>query len=1026
MQGQGTTDAQPSTTSGQRRYVTVMFADLCDSTELGGRMEAEHYVEMLRALRAACRKVIVRHGGHIARLQGDGLLAVFGFPESKEDDGRRACEAALELHHTIGHVTFPEFGLPQGALALHSGIHAGLTFVQGGGVEVGTLELLGDVPNTAARLCSLAERNQIVVSEETLGAEVHFFDTYQHEIAQLRGRTHALAICRVRHRSAVHRRFEARAVRGLAPFVGREIELQMLLDCVDATTQGKPRCVAVIGEPGLGKTRLVEEVLRTARAANGLALHGYCESYLSAEPLQPFLQILRAVCGIEPGTPAQQAASRAEISLAALTGLPQTLRAELLRTLSLSQGSALPRSEAGMTVDAYAALIDTLASERPLLLVLDDWQWADELSQRVLDSVLSLTRPVAVLLASRAESASLGLLPRAASLLELAPLALDETRRTLAHLLPQADPLMVGDIHRYGGGVPLFIEELCHSVTSQRLKRPSGQRLTGAAWLAGLVESRVERLPFEQRELVRVAAVMGNTFPSWLLERITGHSEDAPLVRALADQDLIFPAEQPGIMRFKHGVTRDVIYEAVGLDERKALHLRVAEALRTRNLEADQESLLEALAYHYTAGGMPPEAARFAELAGDKAMAAFALDRARAQYATALNALDAQSEQAADPRQWCALSEKLGMAIVFDPLALHDGVAIFERALRLAQLANDARALARAHYWLAYIHYAKGNSLETMRHCEQALALAQHQDERLSAQVRATLGQALHCACEYDRAMPLIDMALQAKRSRGRAGSSVAVGSAYALACKGAMLGDRGLFVQADECFAESLALLGATTHQVASSVRNWISAVYQWQGRWQEAADIAEESMAIAERGKSRQLLAMSRSLWGHAHWMLTGREDGLQAVLDATTWIEERQGALVTSLNYGYLVNGAVAEARIRDARRHAARLFLRARRHDRLGEAMGCRALAVAAGQAGDFRAAERYLAQAERAAAARGSPHETASNQLCRAKLHAWQGQRSDCGAWLDSATAAFAAMSMHWHTQQAEQLRAQIG
>jgi hypothetical protein len=202
-----------------------------------------------------------------------------------------------------------------------------------------------------------------------------------------------------------------------------------------------------------------------------------------------------------------------------------------------------------------------------------------------------------------------------------------------------------------------------------------------------------------------------------------------------------------------------------------------------------------------------------------------------------------------------------------------------------------------------------------------------------------------------------------------------------------------------------------------------WYSAMLQWQGRWDEAEQQADRAAQTAEFCKSRQLLAMSRSLWGHAHWMASGRAEGLRALLDGTTWIEERQGALVTSLNYGWLVAGAIAEGREVDARRHARRLFARARERDLLGLAMGCRALARAAAVAGRAAVAERYLGWAERAAARRGSPHEAACNELGRAEVMLALGlPAAPVRPRLDAAAAAFEALDMRWHLQRCEALR----
>ena len=968
---------------GSRRQLTLLFCDLSDSVRLGELMEAEDYAALLASFRRLSREIIPRHGGHIARMQGDGVLALFGHPTAREDDGRRATEAALELHAAVGALPARD---PGGApLTLHSGIHAGLVYLSDGDVERGRFELLGTVPNVAARLSAMAEADDILVSDETLGPQRHFFATSARMQVQVRGRAEPLSVYRVLGRADARNRFEAMSRRGLFPFIGREGPLQQLRESLRRALAGAPQGVTLCGGPGLGKTRLIEELLRHASAARCRVLRGYCESYLSAEPLQPFAQMMRAVQS---------------------DGDADALLAETRQQAARSGPGAM-----GM-------LFDGLATRQPLLLVIDAWKWSDEASQQALDAGLALQRPICVLLASR--EVPDGLSSRPTTVIELKPMEGAEAAEAVHHLLPDADPFMVAEIHRYAGGIPLFIEELCHSASAQGMQSLAGLRPRGQAWLNGLIESRDGRLPAEQGSLVRAAAVMGNVFPAWLLESITGHGAESPAVRGLAAQDFVFPGEG-GTLRFKHGITRDVVYEAVGLHERKALHRRIARALEAHAELVLGDDLLEALAYHCAAGELPQEAVRHAESAGDKAMAASALDRARAQYSAALQALDASAPLDRDGQlHWCAIAQKLGMACVFDPLALADGLATFERGAAMARSSGDLTALARAEYWLGYLCYAKGLSRPAVAHCEAALDLAaQAGDARLAAQVRATLGQALLSAAQYDRALGLLDAALDSKRRQATpAGSKLAVGSAYALACKGYLLGDRGRFSEADDCFAQALHMLGDMRHQVAASVHHWLSVVRQWQGRWEEALRAADEAASIAEQVKSRQQLAMGRALAGHARWMISRDPKALQSMREATRWIEARKGGLATSLNHGWLIEGALAEGRLAEARRHAARLFLRARQDDRIGEALGCRALAQAASAAGDFTSAERYLRWASRSAELRGSGHERAANTLCEAQVELDRGRVGETRRLLDAARPAFEAMGMWWHLERA--------
>ena len=345
-------------------------------------------------------------------------------------------------------------------------------------------------------------------------------------------------------------------------------------------------------------------------------------------------------------------------------------------------------------------------------------------------------------------------------------------------------------IHSYAGGVPLFIEELCHSISAGNPSDSLQGRGTHG-WVATLVASRLARLPPEQVNVVRAAAVIGNTVPNWLLVSACGGAPDQATVRALADADFLYAAPAAGGLRFKHGITKDAVYESIGLRERQALHQRVEIALLARSEQTDREDTLEALAYHSRGAGHWENAAHYAERAGDKAMAAFALDRACAQYQVAMETLDrVQNRSREQSLRWCQLANKLGMASIFDPLSLSDDVTVYERAVALARSLGDASVLARAQYWLGYMCYGFGRFREGVMHARHALVVAREAGEnRLAAQIQASLGQILAATCQYDEAIALMDGAVSAKQQRGRPGGGIAIGSAYALSCKGERAG---------------------------------------------------------------------------------------------------------------------------------------------------------------------------------------------------------------------------------------------
>ena len=959
--------------------------DVSASSRLAEELEAEHFAEILAALRDICRAVVQRHGGRIARIQGDGALALFGYPVPGEDDGRRAAEAALDVHAKFAQVE--SAGLPSALtpLQMHSGIHCGLALVSEGDVERGRFEVIGDAPNTAARLAALAPAGVIFADEESLGPHANFFELEPVGTLVLPGRSTPISTVRVLARADVKRRFDATARRGLTPFIGRQGTLAAVADLLQATATGPlTRRVFICGEAGIGKTRLLEEIAQLPAATAFQCLRGYCENYLGAEVLQPFAQMGRALT--TPREPSD-------------VGAPHGQRASFAAEL----------------LDVLAAF----AASRPVLLLIDDWQWADDASRQLLEALLKAGRQMLVVLATRPMPDGSEALSGAIRF-DLVPFSESETSRTVGRWLPAADPFVVAEIHRYAGGVPLFIEELCHSVSSRAPLRPALGKAGTSAWLTSLVASRLNRLPAPQQHIVRVAAVLGSLFPKAWLQRVDALRGEELDLSALAEADFVYPVDSGAMLRFKHGLTRDAVYETVGLRERVAIHLQVVSMLSTQDGAWLRAETLEALAYHAHAAGLGAAAARYAELAGDKANSAFALDRARALYLSAMDSLDGRADMAREEvLRWCSIAHKLGMTCTFDPLALPDALPIFERCLELSRKAGDAAITARSQYWLGYVCYVLGHPRKAALHCREALRSATLiEDRRLMAQVEATLGQALGASSDYDEALVLMDRALNAKRQGIRTGSSIAVGSVFTLACKGGVLGDRGEFDAAHTCFDQAMALLGDSTHPVANSVRNWAVMVLLWQGRWKDAQRVADESLRSAESSRALLPLAISRAAGGYARWMGTGSVEGFEQIIEAVQWMEQRRGQFFTSIFYGWLVEGCVALKRYSEARRHAAKLFQRSRAGELLGETVGCRALALAGLDASEIQRADRYLQQAQASAFRRGSRREKALNDLCLAQMLHRKGRAVESAGAARMAIDEFHAMGMEWHASTA--------
>jgi class 3 adenylate cyclase/tetratricopeptide (TPR) repeat protein len=942
-----------SSHAGSRFQLTLLFVDLSSSTAISQAMEPEHYMEVMAELRMIWQRVIDKFGGHLIRSQGDGALIVFGYPHSTEEDGRRAAEAALEIHglvEKIRHTFLPRKFCP---LRMHSGIHAGTVLMSPGDIERGRFDLSGEIPNTAAHLAAAAAPGQIVASMAVLGPHANYF-----ELEQITWRGNGSPpkdLRSVVRRSEVHNRFDATKRRGLTPLFGREsivAQIERFLASANIDVEARHDCLVLVGSAGMGKTRLINETLSWHRSAPITFMYGACENHCAPAALQPFTQMLRSYHGTSP---------------------PELISAPQLRVTGL------------------VSFFTSIPQEDNLVIIIDDWQWADDASRQLVGALLALPNRPKILLATRPQDSGAGWI-HGAPHIDISPLSAQQTALAVRRWIPHADPFLCESIYKYSGGVPLFIEELCHSASISDLKKTVGGSGITQSWLGSLVASRLAQQPTGLQELIRICAVIGNAVPLWLLEATRGHLPSAQTLTELEDADFLYPVYLNGqlvSLLFKHGITWDAVYKGIGFQERSNLHLRILDAVSIHQTQkANEEDFTVLLAHHSRGAGRWAQAAVFSESSGDKSMAASALDLANTQYKAALVALDRSPELTREQSlTWCKIAGKLALTSIFDPLCLGNDLSTFETAVQVATELQDAPSLAQATYWLGYLQYGLGNLRAGATKVREAIAIAHNATlTSLVAPFEATLGQILIASCEYDEGLVLLDRALEAKKLRPeRLKGSAAMGAAYSLAISGFAFADRGQFDEARHRFDEALNLLGGTTHPIGNSVRNFICISYIWQEKWPEAEAVAIESRQIAENNRTLLQLASSRGLHDYIQWATGKDRAGLGRFKETLVWMDEHQSSFYTSLYFGFLTHACAAEGQIEEARKYALCVALRRKEGDTLGEAMACRAMAKLAAAGGRQALALRWMARAEKSATARKSEREHYLNRKLLAEI-----------------------------------------
>jgi class 3 adenylate cyclase len=527
-----------------RRTVTVLFCDLADSTALGETFDPERLRALLARYFEQMRVIVERHGGTVEKFIGDAVMAVFGVPAVHEDDALRAVRAALEMRDAL-----PELGL-QGRIG-----------VMTGEVVTGTEERLatGDAVNVAARLEQAAQPGEVLIGQPTLALVRDAAEVQPVEPLRLKGKAKPVPAYRLlRVRAAPERPHGAR-------FVGRSRELAVIREAWERV-QAEQRCelVTVIGDAGVGKSRLVAELLASIEAT---VVRGRCLPYGEGITYWPVVEILKQLDLLPP----DQAAAAAIRSL-------------------LGHGKAA--TSADEIAWALRKTLEHAASERGLVVVFDDIQWGEETFRDLIDHVARLSRGAAILLLCVARPELAERRPSWPVTLWLDPLADDEVEQLIAERIPRR---LRERIARAAGGNPLFIEEMLAMAEQEK-----GEVVVPPT-LQALLAARLDQLETGQRAVLERGSIEGEIFHRGAVQALgPRETQVTPLLAALVRNALIRP-DRPQLagedaFRFRHLLVRDAAYEALSKATRAELHERLASWLEEQG--ADLPELDEILGYH--------------------------------------------------------------------------------------------------------------------------------------------------------------------------------------------------------------------------------------------------------------------------------------------------------------------------------------------------------------------------------------------------------------------------------------------
>ena len=629
------TAAPVAEAAGERRHVTVMFCDLVGSTSISAGLDAEDWRDLVGAYLDAASAAVTEMGGHVAKKLGDGLMALFGYPVAQENDAERAARAALSIQRALADVNRKNAGSGKPALNARIGIETGPVVVDATG------EIYGDAPNTAARVQALAEPGTVVVTAQVQRQIAGLFVAEERGSHELKGVPEPVTLFRLVRASGGGRRA---GQRHLTPLIGREEEIAMLMRRWERARQGEGQLVLIVGEPGLGKSRLIEEFHGRLRDTPHTWAEFSCSQLLQNTPLHPIADWGRQRFG-SADVPAEKRLADLENTLALVKLDPvenATLLAPLLDIpLPPDRALALPPEE--LRRRQLAALTSwwmTGARAQPAVTAVEDLHWADPTTLELLRGIAErgALAPLFVLVTARPEFRAPWGVRSHHSTISLTPLDRDQVKHMVGELAAHhaLSKEVVEGVTERTGGVPLFVEE----VTRLLLERSEqGDIHAIPPTLQQSLTARLDRLG-PAREVAQVAAVIGRDFSYSLLRAMAG-MDDTPLQAALdrlADADILLVQGLPpdADYRFKHALIQDAAYENLLKSRRQALHRRVGETLRDK-FAGTAAAEPELLAHHFTQAGMTEAAIEWWGKAGQRSVERSALVEAVAQLTRALD-----------------------------------------------------------------------------------------------------------------------------------------------------------------------------------------------------------------------------------------------------------------------------------------------------------------------------------------------------------------------------------------------------
>jgi len=776
--------AQRDRIEGERKQVTVMFCDMEGFTGLTEKLGSEEMYSVMDQVYEILIHKVHDYEGTVNELTGDGIMALFGAPIALEDAPQRAIRSALAIHQEINKFSDrlkQEKGIP--TLKMRIGIHTGPVIVGTLGNDLRVeFKAVGDTVNLASRMEGLADPGTTYVTEDTFKLTEGFFRFEALGEKKIKGKEEPVKVYQVIAPSTRRTKFDVSAERGLTPFVGRERELELLLDGFQRAKLGKGQAFSIISEAGCGKSRLLYEFRKAVANEDVNFLEGKCLSYSRGVAYHPVIDILKSNFDIQEGEGDPEIREKVKKGLKLIgvdesSTLPYLLELLSVKDSGIDQISMSPEARKDRMIEAIKRIVLKGSEMRPLILAIEDLHWMDKSSEDVVRSILESIPGAGIFLmfTYRPEFVHTWGAKSYHNQLTLHRLSNRESLEMVIHILGTKEiekPLEELFLEKTEG-VPFFIEQFIKSLNDlkiiekkenvYRLSRDI-QHLTIPSTIQDVIMARVDSLPEKTKEVLQMGSVIEREFSYPLINRVTGFPEKELLshLSILKDSELLY---ERGIYPesnyiFKHALTREVVYDSILSKRKKKLHEEIGKAIE----ELYKNNLgehCEVLAEHYFLGDNYLKSAEYSKLASRKAEKTASLNDAIAYTKKRVTSLERLPQT--DDVQKQIIDGRTALGLYMIQMNYHaEAEQAIGPIIDLAIKHDYKRRLCQIYTVLgANYLFAEDNCLKALKVLEEALKILKEiKDYATSLFASYWYGVALSLNCEFERSERYIQRAL--------------------------------------------------------------------------------------------------------------------------------------------------------------------------------------------------------------------------------------------------------------------------